>query len=143
MRPPSLPFLRPRGFLPSPPAANLRAALRHGTIITLVQLRTPRNFCRQTNNNYGCGSLSQNATIQAAYALYLARAAKAYRAAGLNFEHLAIQNEPNQGSLWNGHSCGQSYPKMHWTGAQLHSFLKSHLGPAFEAEGAPLAREWI
>jgi O-glycosyl hydrolase len=59
------------------------------------------------------GSLSPIAKDRAAYALYLARAAKAYRAAGLNFTHLAIQNEPNQGDTWNGKSCGDSYPKMH------------------------------
>lgn len=60
---------------------------------------------------------------------------QAYRAEGLNFEHLAIQNEPNQGSPWNGKSCGNSYPKMHWTGAELAEFLKNHLGPTFEREG--------
>ena len=65
----------------------------------------------------------------------LAKAAKAYRAAGLNFEHLAIQNEPNQGDTWNGKSCGDSYPKMHWTGDQLHTFLRDHLGPTFAREG--------
>ena len=39
---------------------------------------------------------------RAAYALYLAKAAQAYIEAGLHFEHLAIQNEPNQGggSAW-------------------------------------------
>jgi hypothetical protein len=32
-------------------------------------------------------------------------------------------------------SAGDSYPKMHWTGAQLAEFLKDHLGPTFESEG--------
>jgi O-glycosyl hydrolase len=63
------------------------------------------------------------------YALYLARAAKAYRDEGIAFEHLAIQNEPNQDS-----SCG-AYPKMGWTGEALHEFVRDHLGPTFESEG--------
>lgn len=63
------------------------------------------------------------------YALYLARAAKAYRDDGIAFEHLAIQNEPNQDS-----SCG-AYPKMGWTGEALHEFVRDHLGPTFESEG--------
>lgn len=88
----------------------------------------------QMPRNAGCGSLSSDPKAQAAYALYLAKAAKAYIAAGLHFEHLAIQNEPNQGATWNGHSCGDSYPKMHWGGELLHSFLKDHLGPTFQAQ---------
>jgi hypothetical protein len=89
----------------------------------------------QMPKNEGCGSLSPDPKLRAAYALYLAKAAKSYIAAGLKFEHLAIQNEPNQGSTWNGHSCGDSYPKMHWTGDQLHTFLRDHLGPTFAEQG--------
>ena len=88
----------------------------------------------QTPNNEGCvgrGSLNQDQKYQAAYALYLARAAQAYRSAGLNFEHLAIQNEPNNGGA--GFSC-DSFPHMHWTGEQLRTFLRDHLGPTFVAE---------
>ena len=47
---------------------------------------------------YYCGSLSQDPKKRAAYALYLAKAAKAYRAAGLNLENVAIQNEPSHGT---------------------------------------------
>jgi hypothetical protein len=130
----------------------------------------------QMPKNEGCGSLSPEPKMRAAYALCeppdplrrrslllplpwhrtitrrarsiltmlllclvlapdLAKAVKAYRAAGLKFEHLAIQNEPNQGDPWNGKSCRDSYPKMHWTGDQLHTFLRDHLGPTFESEG--------
>ena len=88
----------------------------------------------QAPKNEGCGSLNQDPKYQAAYALYLAKAAIAYRAAGLNFEHLAIQNEPNQGGRWSGGPkghCGDSYPKMRWTGEQLvrpqHCFIYFNL----------------
>ena len=87
-------------------------------------------------NNEGCGSLNQGQEYQAAYALYLARAAQAYRGAGLNFEHLAIQNEPNNGGYRKDGSCFScdSFPHMHWTGEQLRTFLRDHLGPTFAAE---------
>ena len=88
------------------------------------------------SGKYGCGSLRTDNRSRTAYALYLARAAKAYRAAGLQFEALAIQNEPNQGTVWTKeHGCTNSYPKMHWTGEQLRVFLRDYLGPIFEAEG--------
>ena len=71
----------------------------------------------QIGNNEGCGSLSSDPRIQAAYALYLAKAALALRSEGLNLTHLAIQNEPNQGGTWDPRrkKCGNSYPKMHWS----------------------------
>ena len=71
----------------------------------------------QAPKNEGCGSLSTDPKKRAAYALYLAKVAKAYRAEGLAFEHLAIQNEPNQGGTWDPvkQQCGDSYPKMHWS----------------------------
>ena len=62
------------------------------------------------------------------------KVAKAY-IGGLKFEHLAIQNEPNQGDTWDGKSCRDSYPKMHWTGEQLRDFLRDHLGPTWVQEG--------
>ena len=90
----------------------------------------------QAPNNEGCGSLNQDPKYLASYALYLARAAQAYRSAGLNFEHLAIQNEPNNGLFrpdGSRFSC-DSFPHMHWTGDQLQTFLRDHLGPTFAAE---------
>eukprot|EP00040_Diaphanoeca_grandis_P014905 m.75733 g.75733 ORF g.75733 m.75733 type:complete len:865 (-) comp24821_c0_seq1:52-2646(-) len=87
--------------------------------------------------NEGCGSLSPNVTIQQAYALYLARAAKAYIAEGLNFETLAIQNEPNNGrGTWNPaeQTCKKEYPAMYWTGENISHFIKDYLGPTFERE---------
>jgi O-glycosyl hydrolase len=54
------------------------------------------------NKTQGCGSLAPTAKTRAAYALYLAKAVQAYRAAGLPFEHLAIQNEPNTPNDWDG-----------------------------------------
>eukprot|EP00936_MAST-01D_sp_MAST-1D-sp1_P000658 g658.t1 len=91
----------------------------------------------QLGHNEGCGSLSANVTVRASYALYLAKAVRALRAAGVRLEYLAVQNEPNQGSLWNNvtQSCGNSYPKMHWTGEELRAFVRDHLGPTFAAEG--------
>jgi hypothetical protein len=43
-----------------------------------------------------------------------AKAAKAFRAEGLAFEHLAIQNEPNQGGQWDPlkKSCGAETPSL-------------------------------
>ena len=69
---------------------------------------------------------------------YLARVAKAYRAEGLNFEHLAIQNEPNQGrKSWDPETKRyvKEYPEMYWTGIYLRDFLRDYLGPAFKREG--------
>lgn len=86
-------------------------------------------WMKQTAGCVGGSTLSTDTSIRAAYALYLARAAKAYRAEGLAFEDLAIQNEPNQNS-----ACG-AYPKMGWSGDDLHTFLRDHLGPTFASEG--------
>ena len=70
------------------------------------------------------------------YALYLAKAAKLYRAAGLNFKHLFIQNEPSHGGIWNGSACPKkTYSHMAWTGKQLADFLKTELGPVRTSPG--------
>jgi glucosylceramidase len=89
----------------------------------------------QMPHNEGCGSLALTPAVRVAYAEYLARAALAYRAEGLRFEHLAVQNEPNQGDTWHNasRSCHDSYPKMHWTGEALRDFVRDYLGPAFAA----------
>merc|ERR1719272_2315025 len=114
----------------------IKAAMAVNPSLTLWGVPWTGPSWLKDSDNYWCGTLSTDPGKPAAYALYLAKAAKAYRAAGLNFEHLAIQNEPSHGGLWNGSACPKlTYSHMAWTGAQLASFLKTELGPAFEAEG--------
>ena len=98
----------------------------------------------QMLHNEGCGSLSPDPRLREARALCTWRGPPPPTARqGFRFEYAAIQNEPNQGATWDGHSCSSSYPKMHWTGEQLHThtFVRDHLGPSFERQGPKAGRE--
>ena len=57
-----------------------------------------------------------------AYAEYLARASLAYRAEGLNFYAIHLQNEV---------AAAQIFPSCLWSGEHIRDFLRDYLGPCF------------
>ena len=83
----------------------IKAAMAVNPKLTLWAVPWTGPSWLKDSDNYWCGTLRPEPKYQAAYALYLAKAAKAYRAAGLNLGYLVIQNEPAHGGLWNGSAC--------------------------------------
>jgi glucosylceramidase len=69
----------------------------------------------------------------AAHALYLARFVEDYAKEGINVVAVQPQNEP--GYL-------QDYPSCGWTGAQMTTYIRDHLGPLF-AERLPDTQVWL
>jgi glucosylceramidase len=86
----------------------------------------------KTNGNYAGGSITWTSQNLGAYALYLEKCVLAYRAAGLNFTALFVQNEP-----WSNNN----YPTCTWTPANLRDFVKLYLGPRFKSDNVP-AQLW-
>jgi glucosylceramidase len=81
------------------------------------------------NHNYSSGKLTWTAQNLDAYALYLEKAALAYRAEGLNFYMVSFQNEPY---------ADQAFPSCLWSGTEMRDFVKNHLGPRFTAGAVPV-----
>jgi glucosylceramidase len=79
----------------------------------------------KTNGLYHGGSLTWSSQNLSAYALYLAKAVKAYQAEGLNFFMLAFQNEPY---------ADQTFPSCLWNGTQMRDFVKLYLGPRWKSD---------
>jgi len=78
------------------------------------------------NRSFDSGNFLDDPRIYRAYALYLLKFIRAYRAEGLAMEAVAVQNEP--GTLTN-------YPSCDWTQVQYLVFIRDHLGPLFREEG--------
>jgi glucosylceramidase len=81
----------------------------------------------KTNATYsGAGSqIAWNPQNLDAYALYLEKAVRLYRAQGINFYALAFQNESTKGPI---------YPGCMWTQTQHRDFIKLYLGPKFATD---------
>ena len=73
----------------------------------------------------GDGTLKQDAQTLTAYALYFAKAVKAYQQEGLRYYAVHPQNEPMWGSY------GNTNWLCRWNGQQLRDFIKNYLGPRF------------
>jgi len=88
---------------------------------------SPPSWMKTTNSYSGANgsTIIQTPTIFRAYALYLARAIKLFRAEGINLYALSFQNEPYSAA---------TYPGCSWTGAQSRDFIKNYLGPVFGSE---------
>ena len=86
---------------------------------------TPPTWMKD-NRAFDSGTFLDDPKMYDAYALYLLRFIRAYRAEGLPVEAVAVQNEP--GTL-------TAYPSCDWTAVQYLTFIKRHLGPLFGAEG--------
>ena len=86
---------------------------------------TPPTWMKD-NRAFDSGAFLDDPKIYRAYALYLLKFIRAYRAEGLPLESVAVQNEP--GTLTN-------YPSCDWTAAQYLTFIRDHLGPLFQKEG--------
>jgi glucosylceramidase len=77
------------------------------------------------NNNYAGGHLTWTAQNLTSYALYLEKYVQAYRAEGVNVYAVHVQNEPY---------ANQVFPSCLWDGSQMRDFIKSYLGPKFQAD---------
>jgi len=77
---------------------------------------------------YNGSVLQWTPEIRAAYALYLLKFVRAYRAEGIPILQLHVQNEPGS---------DQKFPSCLWTGERLAAFIRDDLGPLFEAENEP------
>jgi glucosylceramidase len=86
---------------------------------------TPPTWMKN-NRTFDSGVFIDDPKMYQAYALYLLKFIRAFRAEGLPVEAVAIQNEP--GTLTH-------YPSCDWTAVQYLMFIKEHLGPLFRAEG--------
>jgi len=75
------------------------------------------------NNQYSSGNMKKDAQTQTAYALYLSKFVKGYRAAGINMEAICCQNEP---TIVDG-----GYPKCGWSDSLELSFYKNYMIPRF------------
>jgi glucosylceramidase len=86
---------------------------------------TPPTWMKD-NRAFDSGTFVDDPKMYDAYALYLLKFIRSYRAEGLPIETVAVQNEP--GTLTN-------YPSCDWTPVQYLAFIKKHLGPLFRSEG--------
>jgi glucosylceramidase len=66
----------------------------------------------------GSSNMKSDAQTQGAHALYMARFVEEYAKVGLKIEAIHPQNEPG-------------YARVHWTQAELITFMKTYLGPTF------------
>jgi glucosylceramidase len=78
----------------------------------------------KTSGAYNGGRLVQDARTLDAYALYLEKYVRAYRAEGIDVYAVHVQNEPFS---------EQIFPSCIWTGYEMRDFVKDHLGPRFRA----------
>jgi len=74
---------------------------------------------------YNGSRLRWEPKVRKAYALYLLKFLRAYRAEGIEISQLHVQNEPGS---------DQKFPSCLWTGQKLADFIREDLGPMFEAE---------
>jgi glucosylceramidase len=95
----------------------------------------PPQWMKTDGHYYGSGTLKQDTRTLNAYALYLEKAVKAFRAKGINITVLAAQNEPTQGS-------GQSWPVCIWSPAQYADFYKKYLIPRFKRDRVGVKLMW-
>jgi glucosylceramidase len=78
----------------------------------------------KTSGSFTSGSIKADAQSFTAYALYFAKAVKAYQQEGVHYVAVHPQNEP----FWGG----GAYPVCQWEGSQMRDFIKSYLGPRFK-----------
>ena len=78
------------------------------------------------HERYNGSRLRADPAVLSAYADYLLRAVRAFRAEGVSISQLHVQNEPNS---------DQKFPSCLWTGASMRDFIRDHLGPRFAAAG--------
>lgn len=78
----------------------------------------------KTNNNSIGGSLKPQ--YYSVYAQYLVKYIQAMRSEGIAIDAITVQNEP----LHDGNN-----PSMYMTSNDMKTFVKSHLGPAFQTAG--------
>jgi len=82
---------------------------------------TPPTWMKSNNNSVGGSLLTQ---YYSAYAQYFVKYIQAMKTEGITIDAITIQNEP----LYGGNN-----PSMLMSPAEQASFIKNHLGPAFQA----------
>jgi glucosylceramidase len=88
---------------------------------------TPPTWMKD-NRAFDSGAFRDDPNVYRAYALYLLKFMRAYRAEGLSVEAVAVQNEPKTLTR---------YPSCDWSAVQYLTFIRDYLGPLFRAEGLP------
>lgn len=78
------------------------------------------------NNSYSSGTMKSDAQTLTAYALYLSKFVKGYKACGINMEAICCQNEPTINS--------GGYPKCGWGNALEFTFYKNYLIPRMKQD---------
>lgn len=79
----------------------------------------------KTNKAFDSGAMRDEGPVYAAYALYLAKFAQAYREEGIPLLAVAVQNEPY---------ILTAYPSCRWEPAQYLKFVRDHLGPTLTSK---------
>lgn len=80
----------------------------------------------KTNDQYYQGAINMEPKNLQAYALYLEKYVRAYRAEGITIVGIHYQNEPR-------HLPG--FPSCGWNGNDTRTFIANYLGPQFERSG--------
>ncbi len=84
---------------------------------------TPPTWMKSNNSSIGGSLLSQYYSV---YANYFVKYIQAMKAEGITIDAITPQNEPQYGG---------NNPSMLMTATEQTSFIKNHLGPAFQAAG--------
>jgi glucosylceramidase len=111
----------------------IKAAMEHNPELKVWGSPWTPPAWMKTNNHYSGGWWHTDAQTLSAYALYFAKATRAYQAEGLDFYAVHVQNEPEVENV---------YPTSRVSGATLRDFIRDHLGPRFENDGID-AEIWL
>jgi glucosylceramidase len=81
----------------------------------------------KTNDSYKLGRFRMEPRYLSAYALYFSRYVQTYRREGIPVYAVHPQNEPTTGGI--------NYPKCHWNGRNLRTFVRDYLVPQLRKDG--------
>lgn len=87
---------------------------------------SPPTWLKSSENSLTSGHIKSDDKSFTAYALYFAKAVRAFQKEGLNYFAVAPQNEP----FWGG----GAYPVCQWDGTEMRDFIKKYLGPRFKQD---------
>ncbi len=107
---------------------DMKAAVANGARVYASPWSPPAQY--NTNGNVNCQSGGGNGSLSTssygAYATWLSNFVQSVKAQGVNLYAISVQNEPDM--------C-MSYDSALWSGSQIDSFVKTNLGPTFQAQG--------
>jgi glucuronoarabinoxylan endo-1,4-beta-xylanase len=108
--------------------SDMKAAVANGARVYASPWSPPAQYT--TNGSVNCQSGSGNGALSTSsygsYATWLSNFVQSVKVQGVSLYAISIQNEPDM--------C-MSYDSALWSGSQIDSFVKTNLGPTFEAQG--------